>query len=272
MAAADTQPLAGKRVVVTRAPEQAPQLTRRLTALGAEVISFPLLEFLPVEDTAEFDRALRQLDGFDWLLFTSQNAVEFFCKRCLKLGVSLENLAERVQVGAVGPATAKAAGNAGLPADCVARQPQGLGLAAELRQRVKGKRVLLPRSDHARGDLPAALRDAGAEVLEIVAYRTAAAGEGGAQTLQKIVRGGADVLILASPSALYRLKDLAGADGLRGLARTIAFAAIGPVTAEAIRREGLTVAILAKEPTSSGLADAIVKYYAASRQKRVIRR
>lgn len=274
LAAADARPLAGKRIVVTRASEQAGMLARRLTALGAEVIALPLLEFVPPEDTAAFDRALWDLERFDWLLFTSQNAVEFFCQRCRKLGIPLHHLAQRVRVGAVGPATAEAAGKADLPADCVSPKAQGLALAGELGNRVKGKRILLPRSDRARADLPAALREAGAEVVDVVAYRTAAGAAAGLgqNHIESLLRGEADVVILASPSAWQRLRELFSAEDLGRVAKSVLFAAIGPVTAEAIRQAGFTPAIVAAQSTSAGLADAIVKYYAASREERGSRR
>lgn len=263
MAEADSRPLAGKRIVVTRAPEQARELIETLSALGAEVVAFPLLEVLPAEDTSPLDAAIGRLARFDWLIFTSQNAVGYFAKRCSDLGVAATDISGSMQIAAVGPVTAKAAGMAGYPVHFVSPEPNGLSLAAALGQEMNGKRVLLPRSDRASAELPVALRGAGAEVAEVIAYRTAAPEESQVETLQRILRREVDVITCASPSAFRRLGELAGMEALHGLAASVAFAAIGPVTADAIRRAGLPVAIEAQQPTSAGFAAAIVKYYSA---------
>lgn len=272
MAAADDRPLAGKRIVVTRAPEKAGELIERLSALGAEVIAFPLLEFLPVEDTGSLDDAIRILAQFDWLIFTSQNAVTFFTRRCKDLGVSLKRISDRTKVAAVGPVTANAAEMAGFTVHFVSAEAHGAGLASGLRLEMKGKRVLLPRSDRARPDLPAALRGAGADVLEVIAYRTAAPVQTQAATLERILRGEVDVITCASPSAFERLGELIGMEALQRLVAKVTLAAIGPVTADAIRRAGLSVAIESEQPTSAGFVAAIVKYYSAASQARVTRR
>ncbi len=268
MAAAENRPLAGKRIVVTRAPEQAREFSAELAALGAEVIPLPLLDFLPTENTAALDDAIRNLARFDWLIFTSQNAVTFFAGRSRELGLARESISGRPQIAAVGPGTARAAGLVGYPVHHVPAEARGLALAAELRQEMRGKRVLLPRSDRARPELPAALREAGAEVTEVVAYRTSTSEEAHGETLEKVLRAEVDVITLASPSAFKRLRELAGIELLHRLAARVAFAAIGPTTADAIRRAGLPVAIEAERPTSSGFAAAIVKYYSSSYPER----
>lgn len=257
--------------MVTRAAEKAREFIAELAALGAEVVAFPLLDFLPAGDSAPLDEAIRNLAQFGWLIFTSQNAVAFFGRRCNELGVSPKTISGRTRIAAVGPVTAKAAGTAGFTVQFVSPEAHGEGLAAGLRAEMKGKRVLLPRSDRARPELPAALRDAGAEVVEVTAYRTAACEEAQAETLERVLRGEVDVITFASPSAFERLAELCGIEPLRGLATNIAFATIGPVTAEAIRHAGLPVAVEAEQPTSAGFAAAIVKYYAASSHARVTR-
>lgn len=269
MVLADHRPLAGKRIVVTRASEQSREFIEELAALGAEVIAFPLIEILPVEDPAPLDQAIRNLASIDWLILTSQNAVAHFSKRSVELGISPKNLSANTQVAAVGPSTAKAAGLAGYPVHFVSPEPRGMGLAAGLYHEVKGKRVLLPRSDRAGSELPAALRVAGAEVVEVIAYRTAAPEEMQAETLETILSGQMDVITFASPSAFERLSRLAGLETLHRIAARVAFATVGPVTTRAIRQAGLPVAIEAVQPSSEGFAAAIVKYYAAPSHERV---
>lgn len=260
LGATDAKPLEGKRVAVTRAPGQATELSGLLVSLGAEVLECPLVEFSPPQDSALLDAALRGLGGFDWLLFTSQNAVRFFCSRCSQLEIPVPG--EKPRVAAVGAATAHAAEEAGFRVARTAVQSNGRALAEELRAELPGARVLLPRSDLAGGELPAALRSAGAEVSDVIAYRTAAPQGPAAAALEQVLRGEVDVITLASPSALARLAEHAGHDALRRLAETVAFAAIGPVTAAAIVRAGLPVAIEAKEQSAPGLVRAIVEHYA----------
>ncbi len=254
-------PLAGKRIVVTRAPQQAAELARHLSALGAQVILLALVDFAPVEDFTALDECMRNLAQFHWLLFTSQNAVRFFTDRGVSQGMDLTRLSKTgPKVAAVGPATADAAGKAGWFVDRVASKSLASGLVEELTGALEGKRILLPRSDHARPDLPAALRSAGADVVEVVAYRTVAP-VSDAESLALILRGEVDVIIFASPSAFQHLEESAGTAALQRLSENVAFAAIGPVTAAALREAGIRVAIDARESTSTGLADAIVKYY-----------
>jgi uroporphyrinogen-III synthase len=260
LATTDSKPLAGKRVAVTRAPQQAAELCRLLKSLGAEVLECPLVAFLPPENSAPLDAALRALAGFDWLLFTSQNAVRFVAERCEALSLPVSGA--RPRVAAVGPVTARVAEEAGFWLTRVAAQSTGRALAEELKAELPGKRILLPRSDRAQADLPAALRRAGAEVTEVIAYRTVAPEGKAAAALEQVLRGEVDVITLASPSAFDRLAELAGADALRKLAEQVAFAAIGPVTAEAVARAGLPVAIQANEQSAAGLVGAIVEHFA----------
>ncbi len=260
MGATDSKPLAGKRVAVTRAPEQATELCGLLASLGAEVLECPLVEFLPPQDSAPLDAALRGLRGFDWLLFTSQNAVRFISSRCSEMGILVSR--EKPRVAAVGAATAHAAEEAGFGVARTAVRSNGRGLAEELRAELPGAKILLPRSDLAGSELPGALRGAGAEVTDVIAYRTAAPQGPAAAALEKVLRGEVDVITLASPSAFSYLAERAGGDVLRRLAERVSFAAIGPVTSAAIVRAGLPLAIEAKEQSAAGLVRAIVEHYA----------
>lgn len=255
-------PLAGKRVVVTRAPEQAGDLIRRLEELGAEVLLKPSIAFAEPKDTGALDQALRSLDSFHWVVFTSPNAVRFVCRRCRTLGIEWPQGATRPRVAAVGPATAAAARAEGLPADHVASRHTGEALAQELRAEVRGSRIFLPRSDRARPALPAALRASGAAVVEAVAYCTIAPGAGEGSVFEKIQSGEADVIAFASPSAFHNLSEELGGEMMNRISQRVAFAALGPVTAGALREAGLRVEIEARESTAAGLAAAIAEYFA----------
>jgi uroporphyrinogen-III synthase len=205
---------------------------------------------------------LRAISGFDWLLFTSQNAVRYFCIRCRETGVPVEGLAlSHLRVGSVGSATAQAATEERILVDYVAEEPTGESLAYGLRAELGGRMVLLPRSDRDDDRLAKALRDAGAIVTEAVAYRTIPPAEFDPHVLGRVRRAEVDAIIFASPSAFYNLRDLFDAAELANLSQRVQFAAIGPTTARALRKAGVSVGIEAEESSPAGLAMAIADYY-----------
>jgi uroporphyrinogen-III synthase len=262
--AASPKPLAGKRIVVTRAAEQAGDLVRALEENGAEVLLVPSVAFAEAEDKHALDAAILSLYRFDWLLLTSQNAVRFFAARCRELGIDLSVLAGAPpSVAAVGPATAEAARQEGLVVKFVASRNTGEGLAQELHERVMGKRVLLPRSDRGSADLPAALSRNGAQVTDVVAYRTLALQGVAVDKLVQIRQGGADVITFASPSAFHSFVDQISADVLRQLSGRMVLAAIGPVTDRAIQQAGFVAEIVAADSTAAGLVAAIISWCAS---------
>jgi len=261
-AAKSTAVLAGRRIAVTRAPEQAGELARLLEENGAEVVLCPLVAFERAADSGPLDAALRRLGEFDWLLFTSQNAVRFFEERRREMEIPLEWGHPRV--AAVGPATAKAARELGYDVELTAEEATGKGLASGLGEKVRGRRVLLPRSDHARADLPEMLSAAGASVTDVVAYRTVPPGQQGSDALKKIQAGGVHAVALASPSAFERLAEQLGMEALRELTQHVALAAIGPVTAAAIRQAGLPVAIVPSKPSAESFVDALAAHFAGA--------
>jgi len=246
--------------VVTRAPEQAGELVRELKQRGAEVLLLPAVRFVEPQDTQPLDEAIHSLSRFDWVLFTSQNAVHFFCRRCQELGLAWPSRS-RPHIAAVGPVTAAAAREQGLALDYVASRFRGEALAEELSQALSGKSVLLPRSDLARGGLPAALRAAGAKIVDVVAYQTISGDPSADGLFDRIRQGEVDVVSFASPSAFRHLGEALGAEALQKLAGRVLFAAIGPTTARAIREAGAAVEIEATQSTSAGLACAIAEYF-----------
>ena len=261
--AANPKPLEGKRVVVTRAAEQAGELVRALEENGAEVLLLPSVSFAEVEDKQPLDAAIHSLYRFDWLLLTSQNAVRFLAARCHEHGINPAALAGALpRVAAVGPATAEAARKEGFEVKFVASRNTGAGLAEEMRDQVQGKKVLLPRSDRASGDLPASLSRAGADVTQVIAYRTLPLPATAHGALEEIRQGRADVVSFASPSAFHAFAGQMGAGAMRRLSERTVFAAIGPVTARAIQESGFSVEIEAVDASSEGLVAAIISWFA----------
>lgn len=261
----DEKPLEGRRVVVTRAPEQSAELAARLEALGAQVLLLPLIEFAPPDDAEPLDRALREIDRFDWLFLTSQNAVRFLAERArsisLDLPTKLAAMNERPRVATVGTSTATAAREHGWRVDRVSNGRGWQDLARELAPELRGQRVLLPRSNRAIADLSRALADAGALPVDVPAYKTVSASRVDPAILDRIERGEIDALSFASPSAFSALVDDVGLERLKRLLVSARIAAIGPTTAAAIRQSGFTVAIEARVPTVAGLAAAIAEHF-----------
>jgi uroporphyrinogen III methyltransferase / synthase len=256
-----SHPLAGKIVVVTRAPEQTQELSDALEALGAEVRQLPMVSFVPPENCDDLDSALRRFTEFDWVLFTSQNAVRFLFRRGCELKSRRPVQPARPLIAAVGTATAQAARNLDIRVDFVAQTQTGESLAAELRHKMAGTIVLLPRSDRADDRLPAALREAGANVVEVVAYRTAMPDSFDSAILDSVKNGTVDVILFASPSAFTNFRVAVAPANVPHLSNQVQFAAIGPTTTSAIRESGARVAIESNESSAIGLADAIAKYY-----------
>jgi uroporphyrinogen-III synthase len=251
------KPLEGKRVVVTRALEQAGELVRILEHLGAEVILAPAVAFGVPEDSGPLDRALHELGRFGWVLFTSQNAVRFTALRLKQLG--LPPVIRRI--AAVGPATAEAARQEGFHVDYVATHHTAHSLASELQGSIATHSVFLPRSDRSDPELGEALRETGVEVTDAIAYRTIAPAPPARAVLNEIRAGGFDVAIFSSPSAFHNMNGFLGAGMLASMADRVRYAAIGPTTAKAMRAAGVRVHVEAEEASAAGLADAVVKYF-----------
>ncbi len=257
-----TQPLAGKRVVLTRAAEDSAELACALETLGAEIILMPTVAFAPPEDWQKLDEQLRRLDWFDAILFLSKNAVRYIFDRCAQLGIKCEVVGSSNRfVAAVGPATAEALKEKGLRVNYIAKSHSGESLVGELRESLAGRRVLLPRSDRGDDRVPAALREIGANVTEVIAYCTGAPAALDPVILARIRGGEADAIVFASPSAYHNFRDAIGAAELAKLSACVQFAAIGPTTARAIRESGARVGVEAEEASAAGLAAALAKHY-----------
>ena len=254
--------LTGKRVVLTRAAEDSAELARALESLGAEIILLPTVAFVPPEDWQKLDEQLRHLDRFDAILFLSKNAARYIFDRCAQLGIQCEMVESSNRfIAAVGPATAQALAEKGIRVDYVAKNQTGESLVRELRESLAGRRVLLPRSDRGDDRVPAALREIGAKVTEVIAYRTAAPAALDPAVLAPIRGGQVDAVVFASPSAFHNFRDTIGAADIASLSARVQFLAIGPTTARAIRESGARVAVEAEETSAAGLAAALAKHY-----------
>jgi len=260
--------LAGKRIVITRAAPQSEALAKVLAGLGAIPLVLPLVEFGEPEDFRPLDAAIAQLDQFDWIIFTSGQAVRAVVARSKDLGASLNPARSKLQIAAVGPVSAEAVRQSGLPVEYVARTHSGVGLANELGERLRDRSVLLPRSDRANPDLPASLKTHRAEVTEVVAYRTLQPGEVNRQKLSSISEGEADAILFFSPSAIQNFAELAGAEHFHRLQNNLTIVAVGPVTAESLRRFKIERIVVAADTTSTAVVQALESHFTSAVESR----
>jgi len=253
------KPLTGRRILVTREAQQAEGLARLLTENGGEVIVFPAIEITGPEDSSPLDQALNRIEQYNWIIFTSKNGVKYFFKRMKERLIDVRNL-KGIKLGAIGPKTREALEEHGLrvvltPPEYIAEE-----IVTSIKGMIKtGDRILLPRSDKARKFLKEALADLGAEVEEVIAYRTCAAG-GDPDYLRRMLEQGLIHLItFASSSAVHNFRQLFGGQNLAALMRNVQVACIGPVTAQSVVESGLRADYVAREYTSEGLVEAILE-------------
>ena len=256
------KPLAGKRVVVTRALEQSQSLVEALRDAGAEPVLLPLVAFAPADNFAELDACLRNSARFDWVFFTSQNAVRAVQQRCSNLELPLAKVFEGLKIAAVGPATAGAVTAAGLTVNFISRIHSGVALAEELSAEAQKKRVFLPRSNRANPDLIEVLNLHGWRVTPVVAYKTVSPNSDSPETQESLLHGDADAILFFSPSAVHHLRDLLGVNRFRDLSRQSVFVAIGPVSENALKAEGVDRILLAEDTTVAAAVATLADFFA----------
>lgn len=249
--------LAGRTVLVTRRREQAATMCAALETRGARAIAVPTIAVEPVTEPATRE-ALAALDRYDWIAFTSVNAVECFWECLVAAGGTA--LPASVRIAAVGPATAAAVADRGAQVAAMPDTYRGDRIAEALGP-LAGRRVLLPQSAIARERTGAALRDAGAQVDEVVVYRTVSARP--TPGMLEILDTPIDAVTFTSPSTVRGFLEAGGAAAERVLQRA-AIACIGPVTADAILARGLPVAIQPAEHTVAALVDALEDFFSAA--------
>lgn len=264
MGEATPKSLAGKRIVITRSAAQSEAIARELTARGATPVVLPLVTFVEPEDFAPLDAAIADMERFDWMILTSAQAVRSLVKRCGDLKREMIRAESKVKIACVGPVSAEAAREAGCSVEYVAETHSGEGLAEELGSRVDGAKVLLPRSDRANPDLPAALKRHGAEVSEVIAYRTLRPSAVDEKNRSQIVDGAADAVLFFSPSAVQHFAELCGSEQLRALQDRLAITAVGPVTANALRLAGVSRAVVAADTTAAAVMEALEIHFAGA--------
>jgi uroporphyrinogen III methyltransferase / synthase len=264
VAEASPNALAGKRIVITRSAAQSEALAREISARGAIPMMLPLVSFADPEDFAPLDAAIAEIQQFNWMILTSAQAVRAVVKRTEELKRNLIHTGSKLRIACVGPVTAGAVRQAGLPVEYVAETHTGAALAEELGNRLFGAKVFLPRSDRANPDLPPALKRQGAHVTEVIAYRTLRPTAVDQRNLRQIAEGAADAVLFFSPSAVQHFAELFGGEQLRALQDRLAITAVGPVTAKALRDAGVPRIVLAGDTTAAAVVKSLEEHFAGT--------
>jgi uroporphyrinogen III methyltransferase/synthase len=262
----DDRPLFGRRIVVTRSREQAGELVDMLQQRGAEAIQAPTIRIAVPEDMDALDRACLDAGAYTWLVFTSANAVDSFMQRLLAIG-DIRDL-KGVRLCAIGPSTAQRLVRYGLRVDLTPPEARSEAVVGALQETgpLKGTRFLLPRADIAREVLADQLRDAGAEVSEVIAYRTLLAGgerDADHDVYRMLLDRQIDAVTFTSASTVNNFATILGQEQAVDLLNSTVVASIGPVTAEAAQQLGITTTVMPERYTIPDLVDALVQHFAA---------
>ncbi len=261
----ESKSLAGKRIVVTRARQQAAGLTQLLENAGACVLEVPTIRIEPPDSWDPLDRAIGELGDFHWVIFTSVNGVEIFRERLEASGRDLRTLSG-ARIAAIGPATARALHRWGREPEVVPREYRAEALLERLRNEVRaGDRVLIPRAAEARDLLVAGLTGLGAHVTEVPAYRTRPVRDGADRLRQALQSGGIDAITFTSSSTVRNFASLFSPDERDELLTGVVIASIGPITARTGAEYGLATRVMPKEYTIPALARALIDYFRKER-------
>lgn len=265
----ENRPLFGKRVVITRAREQASEFLAMLSGLGAECVEFPSIEIVPPENWDALDRAIQNLEGYQWLLFTSVNGVKYFFERMRHQEKDARDL-KGIKIGAIGPKTAAAIVEKGIRPDLVPKEYRAEAIIREMdKQEIEGARILLPRAEKAREILPRELESLGARVDVITAYRTIKPHHDLDRVKKMLEKGEIDLVTFTSSSTVSNFLEMFEPDTglLKKWMQKVTVACIGPITAEKARENGLSVKITSQDYTIEALVESILDHFSTLPEK-----
>ena len=260
----DNRPLSNRRIIVTRASDQAGDFSSMLAVRGATVLECPTIKLVEPYSWLELDSAIDKLMDYDWLVLTSSNAVRFFFERLGALGLDTRSLG-KCKVCAVGPKTADAIMTYGIRPDLVPSDYRAEGIVAEFSHLgISGKNVLFPHVDRARDLIPQKLKEMGAHVSSPVAYRNVLPERLCPEAIFALEKRCVDCITFTSSSTVLNLSKVLDADLLADMLKGVAVASIGPATSRSCREIGLKVDIEPAEYTLSALTEAIEKHFATA--------
>ena len=263
------RPLAGRTIIITRAAAQAGKFTAALERYGARVVACPVIEIVDPESYEPLDEAIDNLYGYDWLIFTSVNGVDYFLRRLMGHGLELSELKE-LRVCAIGDATAERLAAAHVHTDVVPNEFKAEGVFASLvsylggQEKLSGLNFLIPRAAVARDYLPRELEKAGARVDVVAAYRTMPPKTVDRARIEAMISGGGvDCITFTSSSTVTNFARLFDTTDLSKLLAGVRVACIGDITARSAAQYGLHTDIQPQAYTTADLARAVAAYYGA---------
>ena len=253
----DNKPLFGKRILVTRARTQASEFAELLEANGADVIQFPTIAIHPIELKSD---EIPTPDTYDWVIFTSVNAVEIYYDLLKRIGKDTRIFGS-CQVCSVGQKTTVALNRIGIEPDCVPTHASGNAIAKELKN-VKDKNILLPRAKIATADLPEGLQKRGANVNDVAIYDTLKVeSQCGDVILKDLSDGKIDIVTFTSSSTVRNFIEVFPKQNPKDLLANVRVAVIGPTTEATAIKHGLQIDIRAKKATIESLTQTIVSTF-----------
>lgn len=255
------QKLQGKKILVTRAVQQASKLTTLLKKEGAIVFQVPAIKIVRNSgNIAHFERAMQRIADYDWLILTSANSVQIVDELLRKNGIGWE-LFQGLRIACIGSATAQKVKDRGGTVDVVPSRFQAEALMEELQRiGVEGQNMLLPRAEGARPVLPVGLANLGATVHEIHIYRSQLPSSSREKLRQMLESEEMDFITFTSSSTVRNFLEIAASFVAKLDFNRTRIACIGPITAATLKEFGLPVHIEAKEFTMPGLVDALCEY------------
>ena len=259
----EKRPLFGKRILVTRAREQASGFLRALDRLGAQCIEFPTIKVAPPETWRPLDRAIENLYSYDWLIFTSVNGVKYFLKRLEFSGMDIRDL-KGLEIATIGPKTAESLRPLGIKPDLMPGEYCAESAVECFKERnIRGIKFLLPRAAQAREVLPKELIKMGAYVDVVPAYQTTRPDNDTARVRDMFKKGEIDMVTFTSSSTVRNFIKMFESDGrqLQGWIKKVAVACIGPITAKTAREKGFSVDLTPPEYTIESLTKVITRHF-----------
>jgi len=257
----DTRTLCGKKIIVTRAAEQAGEFSAKLTARGATVLECPTIRLVEPESWQLVDLAIRELPGYDWLVLTSANAVRYFFQRLYTLGLDARALGG-CKICVVGPKTADEIRAFGIKPDLVPTDYKAEGIVDEFsRLDMQGSRVLFPRAEKTRDVIPRELKRMGAHVDSPVAYRNIFPERLPPETLFALEKRSVDCITFTSSSTVQNLAAMLGEELMLDMLKGVAVASIGSITSKSCRDLGLRVDIEPASSTLDSLTEALEAHF-----------
>lgn len=257
----EAKPLFGKRVLVTRSREQASSLSEKIEELGGEAWEYPTIAIREPLDIKPLEDAIINANNYDWIIFTSVNAVKAFFNRMAMLKIDIRKLAN-VNFCAIGPKTKETIEKKGILVDFVPEEYRAEAIVDGLKDTLKpGQKILLPRADLARPVLIDSLKELNLDVHEVIAYRTVKNTDDNQQLIEKLINKEIHVVTFTSSSTVKNFMELLKGKNTQELLNGVTIACIGPITADTALTMGLKIDITAEIYTIEGLVEALVNYF-----------